>query len=402
MNGLGFKGRWALLFASNSLVLAMGFSAYGSPLPVAQRIEQQTPLMETQEIPLSSRDVPLSPGDRIRISVSEPNLSLQGTEAEPFSFSGLYEVNLDRTIELPFIRPIPVDNFGAATLELVVKNKLIEAGMFQPSYLQVSAEVVEWAPVQVTVKGAVFTPGQILADRTRPRDILRLADEPTPERFNEPFVVSGNYPPSRFLTAALLKAGGVKPNADLQNVKLVRNGQETKVNILGVVTGEPVQDLPIVAGDQIIIPSLDDLQPNLVRPSTVTPAVIGVFISNQAEPQGGGRTGGQLTEFAYGTRFSQGAIAATCAGGTSTTNANRRISLIQTDPMTGTTTVYDRKVEELIREPNAIPEGNPYLMPLDTMVCYDSEVTNTAGIFDFLNTILNPFEAIFNIFDTNN
>ncbi len=398
---------WTSLLLGSSFVL-MNFSPIrASQEQNNQALNQTLPLQSNQEVVSqvsSDLNLPLSPGDRVRISISEPRFGVGQFQQQPnyFQLSGLYEVNLDNTVNLPLLEPISVQNMSLSTFESVLRNELVEAGLFQPSFLQVSAEISQWAPVQVLVSGAVFSPGRILADGNLSQDILRTRGVIPPARADAPFTLSGSYPTERFATSVLKQAGGVKPNADLENIRLIRNGSERTLNLLGVLTGEPVTDVALVAGDQLIIPQLSTEQSVLIRPSSITPDVIGVFVANQTEPQGGGRTGGQLTEFAYGTRFSQGAIAALCGGGTRTTNANRRITLIRTETENDMVNVYDTNVEQLIRSPNLDSAENPFLMPSDSIVCYDSRVTNISGIFQFLNLILNPVRTVIDIFDRNN
>lgn len=340
--------------------------------------------------------LPLSPGDRIRLSVSEPQLE-QAID-DPFQFTGLYEVNLDGNLELPLIDPIMVASLELENVEQIVRSELIRAGLFQPSFVQVSAEIVEWAPVSVLVSGAVFSPGRVLTDGRPAADLPRFVNQPPVDRATQPFTLSGDYPTERFLTSAIRQAGGVEPDADLANVRLIRSGYERVIDLSGIVTGQPVEDVPLIAGDQIIIPETGYIQSELVRPTAVTPELIAVFLSNQTQPRGGGATGGEIAEFTYGTRFSQAAVAATCGGGSSSVNANRRVALVQTEQATGNTAVYDRSIEDLLRNPNGSENGNPYLMPKDSIVCYDANLTNTASLFNVINTILNPLSTVLDIF----
>lgn len=214
----------------------------------------------------------------------------------------------------------------------------------------------------------------------------------------EPVTVSGEYPEGRYLTAAIRRAGGLKPNADIENVRVVRGDEEKVVDLSGVLTGDQIEDIPLIAGDQVIVPELAEIQNRLVRPSQVTPAAIAVFVSNQTNPNGGGT--GEFTQFEYGSRFSQAVVSARCAGGSRSVNANRRVTLVQTERITGETKVHDRQVEDLLRESmdNTV---NPFLMPGDSVVCYDSRVTNTSSVLDFIGNVLNPVRLLRGIFFDN-
>uniref|UniRef100_A0ACD5GX53 Polysaccharide biosynthesis/export family protein n=1 Tax=Desertifilum tharense IPPAS B-1220 TaxID=1781255 RepID=A0ACD5GX53_9CYAN len=97
--------------------------------------------------------LPLSPGDRLRI-----NIPADEGLPETDRFSGVYEVNLDGTLQLPFIDPVPVVGLELPQVQQQLTRLLINEGFFQPNFLRVSVSIIEWAPVQVTVSGAVFEP----------------------------------------------------------------------------------------------------------------------------------------------------------------------------------------------------------------------------------------------------
>lgn len=338
--------------------------------------------------------LPLSPGDRIRLVISEPLVEAQ--LAEQFRLSGLYEVNLNGQIEIPFMPPITAINLEVEELEKRLHDEMLKEGLFQPDFLQVSAEVAQWAPVQVLVSGAVFTPGQILADgQFETGNTARPANRNLPN--TQPVTVSGDYPVERFVTSVLRQAGGVTPKADLTAVRIIRQGQEQQLDLSGVLSGDLVEDLPLIAGDQVIVPELELEQAELVRPSPITPSHVDIYLSNQAQPRGG-NVAGRTVQLAYGTRFAQAAISASCGGGASSTNANRRVTLVRTNALNGEATVLDRSIENLLRSPTEVQEGNPYIMPSDSVVCYDSKISNTSSILDFVGKVLNPFSTILRIF----
>lgn len=320
--------------------------------------------------------LPLSPGDRLRVLIP-------GDEGLPVTdqFSGVYEINLDGTLQLPFIDPVPVAGLELVQVEQRLRQILLEGGFFQPSFLQVSVKIVQWAPIQVTVSGATFNPGRVLVNQRNDN----TGDRPvtiTP--------LTGEYPPERYLTAAIRQAGGVTPEADILNVRLIRGNQEQTIDLSGMFTGAPVNDIPLIAGDQIIVPKRQTLDNELVRPSQITPEQINVFFSNLSTPNQGGNV--QVEQVAYGTRFAQAAVAAKCIGG-STVDAKRRVTLLQTDRVTGKVNVIDRSVEDLVRKQE---DGttNPFLMPDDGVVCYDSKTRNVSSIFSVIGNIINPISGI--------
>ncbi|XHX81124.1 MAG: polysaccharide biosynthesis/export family protein [Stenomitos frigidus ULC029] len=334
--------------------------------------------------------LPLSPGDRVRL------LTPMDDELPPesrFRLSGLYEVNVDGTLQIPFLEPQPVVGLEVAAVQKNLAEALVSKGFFRPESLELSISVVSWAPIQVTVAGETFRPGRVLLNaategeqRQDGRSSLRTE------------VVSGSYAPDRYLSAAIRSAGGLKPAADLQNIRLLRGKQEKTFDLSGVLTGKTVPDVPLIAGDEVTVPALPYRQTNLVRPSQLTPSEITVFLSNLTVPTTPNlRKGGQVTSLPYGTRLSQAAIAAGCAGGTKRTNARRRAVLVQTDRETGKTTITERSIEQLLKRSNNDTE-NPFLMPQDGVVCYDSTVTNLASIFRLITDIASPFFFINRLF----
>lgn len=92
--------------------------------------------------------LPLSPGDRIRILIPEGEL-----------FNGVYEVNLDGNIQIPYLEPIPVKGLEIFQVKQEITKNLVDRKYFQPKFLQVNVSILQWAAIQVNVSGAVFQGG---------------------------------------------------------------------------------------------------------------------------------------------------------------------------------------------------------------------------------------------------
>ncbi|MGB8700747.1 MAG: polysaccharide biosynthesis/export family protein [Thermosynechococcaceae cyanobacterium] len=331
----------------------------------------------TSFVSTASFALPLSSGDRIRIDIPE------GTE-----FSGIYEVGLDGDIQIPYLSPLTVAGLEPKQVQENVWNALVKAGLFQPTFLKVSLKVLDWGEVHVLVSGAVFSPGQVLINTRSQGD-----------KSNPPVQISGDYPPPRFLTAAIRTAGGVTPDADIRTIRLIRNGRESIYDLSGIFTGEPVRDIPLIENDQIIVPSTGRYQNELVRPTLITTVGVKIFMSNLTIPapsNSASGIGSESTSFPYGSRFSQAVVSANCAGGTKATNAHRRALLVRTDRLTGKTWYLERPVEELLRDSNDV--NNPYLMSNDALVCYDSTVINIRDVAASVGGVLSPFSLIGNLF----
>ncbi|MCX7055588.1 MAG: hypothetical protein NTU56_15565, partial [Proteobacteria bacterium] len=58
----------------------------------------------------------------------------------------------------------------------------------------------------------------------------------------------GDSPMERFVGAALRAAGGVRPDADLSNIKVRRNGRTFTLDWRGAITGAAVDDMLRIPG----------------------------------------------------------------------------------------------------------------------------------------------------------
>ena len=323
--------------------------------------------------------LPLSPGDRLEVSI--PN--------EKY-FARTYQVNHNGDIEVPFLGEVSV--VGLEPIE--VKNKLsqflINQNYFPADNLQLSVQILEWSPIQVSVAGELFQPGRVFINEKEENQPTAISPET--------LQVTGDYPNRRYLTNAIRAAGGVLPTANVKQIRLIRQEQETIVDLSGIFTGEPITDIPLIAGDRIIVPATD-FQAELVRPSAITPPGMKVFVSNLTVPALSNSNASISNReegivFPYGSRFNQAVISINCAGGTHATNAHRHAVLVRANRLTGETTYLDRPVEDLLRDSHNEAE-NPLLMPKDGVACYDSRVTNTRDIFKTIGDIFSPLLKIF-------
>lgn len=327
----------------------------------------------------STLALPLSPGDRLEVSIPDDTY-----------FARAYEVNQNGELEIPYLGNIPVVGLEPAQVQAKLAHALVEQGFFPPDKLLLSVQMLQWAPIQVTVAGETFQPGRVLINQPNEPQDTAFSPEAQP--------ILGDYAPRRYLTAAIQGASGVLPTADVTKIRLIRGAEEREIDLSGIFSGEPVEDIPLVAGDQIIVPAADKLQPELVRPSQITPPGIKVFVSNLSVPASSNASSaiGNRDEgitFPYGSRFSQAVIATNCAGGIEATNAHRKATLVRVDRLTGETVVIDRKVEQLLRNSDN-NEQNPLLMPRDGIACYDSSVSNTRDVFRTIADILSPFTPL--------
>ncbi len=327
--------------------------------------------------PSPSVTLPLSTGDRISVSI--PNEAY---------FARTYEVNQNGEIEVPLLGGVAVTGLEPMEVKAKLSYLLISQRYFLRDKLQLTVEVTDWSAVQVSVAGEVFQPGRVLINKTKESDTSTIAPES--------LQITGNDPVKRYLTNAIGAAGGVLPTANVQKIRLIRQGKEEIIDLSGIFTGEPITDIPLIAGDQIIVPGTH-FQAELVRPSQITPPGMKVFVSNLTVPTQSNAAASITNRsegivFPYGSRFSQGVVATNCVGGNQT-NSHRHAVLVRTNRITGETTYLNRPVEDLIRDSHNEAE-NPLLMPRDGIACYDSRMTNTRDIFKTIGEIFLPLRLL--------
>ncbi|MEM9276441.1 MAG: polysaccharide biosynthesis/export family protein [Cyanobacteria bacterium P01_F01_bin.143] len=325
----------------------------------------------------STMALPLSPGDRISVSI--PNESY---------FARTYEVNQNGDIEVPLLGEMAVGGLELIEVETKLSSQLINQGYFLQDKLQLTVEISNWSAIQVSVAGEVFKPGRVLINKTQESDTITISPES--------LQITGSHPVKRYLTNAIGAAGGVLPTANVREIRLIRQGEEQIVDLSGVFSGEPITDIPLIAGDRIIVPATE-FQAELVRPSQITPPGMKVFVSNLTVPAQSNAASSITNRsegivFPYGSRFSQGVIATNCVGGTNT-NSHRHAVLVRTNQLTGETTYLNRPVEDLIRNSQDEAE-NPLLMPRDGIACYDSRITNARDILKTFGEIFLPLRIL--------
>ena len=328
--------------------------------------------MSLQPHMLQANSLPLSIGDLVEVSIENGD-----------GFNGRYVVSPSGTLSLPLITPVQASGLLPHDIADKLELALVRANIFQPETANVEIHVLNWAAVEVSVTGAVFQPGRVLINQRRPGSIMKERTE-----------AFGDFTTKRLLSEAIRAASGIRPDAKLDQVILIRNGWRVDVDLTGILSGEPVVDYSLIAGDRVIVPSTGCFQSHLVRPSQITPKGFRVFMSNlidSADSNSGAGVGRYSTNIPYGTRLLQAAVSANCIGGKEWTNAPRKIMLASKHPISGETQVVQRSVEQLMRSASR-EEINPYLMPNDAVACYDSDVTNLRSVANAITEIVAPFK----------
>lgn len=313
-------------------------------------------------------------GDVVRIDIAE------GSE-----FSGTYVIDLDGTLTLPYAGSMRAKGLSSAELSRSVAKQLIKGGYFRPEYTRVSVLPLRWAPAQINIYGAVYSPGRAV-----------INELPKEKQDSSALATVGDAPITRYLDAGLRGGAGVRPDADISKIEVIRGGERYLVNMSGIVTGGPVPDVALMSGDQIRVASSGCYHPELMRPSQITPAGIRIFMSNLTAPAAGNAASfieHYASNLPYGTKLLQAAVSANCVGGAVVSNAHRSIVLISVNPITGQTEIIERSIEALLKNANR-DDQNPYLLPNDAVACYDSGVTNLREVARTFADVFSPLRFI--------
>ncbi|APZ52182.1 polysaccharide biosynthesis/export family protein [Salipiger abyssi] len=284
------------------------------------------------------------------------------------TFNGDYVVSRDGSLKLPFLPPIPAQGQRPEDVEAALARLLVSEGFYDEAP-RISVRLADFASISVAVSGAVFEPHAVEIGN-------RGADDRDTLRQN----ALGASTEARNLSAALRSVGGVRPDADLSAVELRRGGKSYHLDMRGVFEGQHAVDVMLLTGDEITVPSRQCFQDDLMRPGPVSPPGVSLFLSNLTQPATGNAPsaiGREVREVPYGTRFMQAVIDTNCVGGTRATSAHRSAILFTRNPMTGVSTVIERNIEDMLRRADR-DDYDPYLLPGDSIACYDSSVTNLA------------------------
>jgi hypothetical protein len=186
----------------------------------------------------------------------------------------------------------------------------------------------------------------------------------------------------RNLSAALRAAGGVRPDSDISAVEVRRGGALYVLDMRGVFEGQNAIDIMLLTGDAVSVPSRGCFQQDLMRPSPISPPGISLFLSNLTQPAAGNASsavGRDVREVPYGTRYMQAVIDTNCVGGACATSADRSAVLFSRNPITDVSVVIERDIEDLLRRADR-DDYDPFLLPGDSIACYDSAITNIGEV----------------------
>lgn len=227
-------------------------------------------------------------------------------------------------------------------------------------------EVLQPRPLRIGIVGEVRRPGGYTLD------IGAGGGERTGS--------SGAYWPS--LTQAISAAGGVTQSADIRDVQIRRSmGELVSVNLWTLLqTGSLTEDVPLLDGDQIVIPVAVDLSTAEVTnlsASSLAPETVQVNVVGQVVNPG-------PVQVPLNTPLNQAILA---AGGFNTRSQKSSVELIR---LNANGTVTRRTVSvDLAQAVNE--DTNPLLRERDTVIVDRSGLVETT---DTLGVILSPLTGI--------
>lgn len=312
----------------------------------------------------------LAAGDMLRLTVEDDDL-----------FSGNLVISASGTVALRHVGSVSLAGLSMPAAEDLIEETFVRARIYRPGYASATLRVNSWAAIDVGVEGALFQPG-----------IVTINDLPAEAVRADKAEAAGDHAIQRRLSAALRAAGGVRPDADLSQVVVIRGGQRSTHDLSGILNGETAADPFLMSGDKIFVPTQGCFDGELARPSPVTLPGIRIFLSNLTVPARANAASAisqHATSVPYGTTLFQALFSANCVGGTQVTNAGRFAILSSRDPLTGEAVVIQRAVEDLVRRSDR-DQFNPVLMPYDAIACYDSVVTNVRDVLAMMGEVAGP------------
>ena len=348
--GAGYQAQWRAPTRDDGLLRSATINAETCLPPAGGAVAKA---------PSGPRDLALSRGDLLE-------LRLGGDE----TFEGRYVVARDGTLSVPYLSPVPAAGRTLADVREELATRMQAEGISSGRPV-IALDLSDLAPVHVTVSGAVFNPQavQVGGVSGTDRDLLRQAS-------------SGSSTEGRNLSAALRAAGGIRPDADISAVRVHRGSRVHAVDMRGVFEGSHLEDIILVTGDRIEVPSRRCFQDDLMRPSPISPPGITLYLSNLTQPalhNAASAIGRDVREVPWGTRYMQAVIDANCVGGPRVSSAGRSAVLYSRNPVTGVSAVIERDIEALVRRADR-DDFDPYLLPGDALACYDSSVTNATEL----------------------
>lgn len=298
------------------------------------------------------------------------------------SMDGVYQVNAIGDVELPFGASLRLAGLSRAEANDRFRTQLKDLGWFNGLSTDVDVSLVRYSSIDVSVFGAVFNSGQVTINST-----------PAKKQQDGILQTAGTFSSDRNLISAIVAAGGVRPDADLDHITLRRDTQLYSIDLSKLIHGSGFSSIPtLIQGDEVFIASKGVESTSLIRPTQITPPGMRVLMSNLTAPalnNALSAVGAEATRLPYGSSLMDAAISANCVGGTHQANASRSIVLITRHYGSTEQVAIRRSINQLLANTSDYAV-NPFLMPNDGVACYDSRFTNIRDVARGIGELFGP------------
>ena len=297
-------------------------------------------------------------------------------------YDGLYKVTAEGNLDLPFASSLAATKLSRESLIDSIERELVRLKWFYRESVKVDLSLVQLAPIDVSVTGAVFSPGRVV-----------INSQPIAKPDSMVQHTSGAFSSNRSLLSALNAAGGIRPDADISNVYVKRSGKVLSVSLESLIDGDGFTDTPtLINGDQVIVRSTGFINPALIKPSQMTPPGMRVFMSNLTAPafnNAQSAVGSDSTRLPYGSSLLDSVISANCIGGTHQANASRSVVMVTRNLGSNQQLIVRRSINQLLAN-SSDQSVNPFMMPNDGIACYDSRFTNFRDVARGIGEVISP------------
>jgi polysaccharide export outer membrane protein len=329
----------------------------------------------------------LGDGDLLRIDVfSAPD------------YSGEYKILNDGSITMPLIGTVSV---RGATLSQITAELSQKYGRYF-RVPNVTVRLLDARPIRIAISGEVNRPGVYVPNPTQtPVSTPTISAPASPPGGSTSGSTFGSAPPAPSppatssaelptVTSIIQLAGGITQSADVRNIRVYRktsSGEEKvlQANLWQLLQNSDLsQDIPIQAGDRIVVPTATALSPTdatALSSTTFSPTVITVNVVGEVQKPG-------PVQVPPNTPLTQVLLA---AGGFNTRAKRSAIDFIRLNP---NGTITQRTIPVDLSQ-QISDDKNPPLRNNDTILVRRSGV---ATFGDNVNPVLTPLTGILSIF----
>ena len=285
----------------------------------------------------------ISAGDEVQLSIAEDEI-----------FSRDYIISKDGYIAIPYMNRIYVNGLTTKEASDNIKNEFVKADIFRPLQFSLSILINRQGPISVAVSGEVFNEG--IKNLNKNKAIMKSGDsEFTIYETNSDAL-------NRYLSNALKLAKGITPYADLSRIEITRNDQLMVHDITGLMTGTSAEDIELIDGDKIFVPSTNKFNALYAKESALTLDQIDVYIASN--------TVKEKISIPYGLTLSHIMPSTGCIDSNKTLSLMRSLVLIRGNNSKGGYLKQEETVRKIMNSNDNMT--NIYLQPNDIVICSNS------------------------------